>query len=52
MGIGFNWQKVLGIEYPSTLGSYGQPSLVLRNQGKYEEAEQMHREVMGTGRRC
>jgi tetratricopeptide (TPR) repeat protein len=37
---------VLGKEHPSTLNSMNNPALVLGDQGKYEEAEQMHRQAL------
>ncbi|KAK0745442.1 P-loop containing nucleoside triphosphate hydrolase protein [Schizothecium vesticola] len=40
------YQKVLGKEHPSTLGSMNNLALVLDSQGKYEEAEQMHRQAL------
>jgi hypothetical protein len=36
-------ETVLGKEHPSTLTSTHNLALVLRNQGKYEEVEEMHR---------
>ncbi|KAK4663369.1 hypothetical protein QC763_0097850 [Podospora pseudopauciseta] len=39
-------EKVLGKEHPNTLTSMHNLAFVLRSQGKYEEAEQMHRQVL------
>jgi hypothetical protein len=39
-------EKVLGKEHPSTLGRMNNLALVLGRQGKYEEAEQMHRQTL------
>ena len=36
-------EQVLGPEHPSTLASVDKLGLVLSSQGKYEEAEAMHR---------
>jgi hypothetical protein len=36
-------EKALGKEYPDTLASVNSLALVLNDQGKYEEAERMHR---------
>ena len=36
----------VGMEHPSTLTSMNNLALVLNRQGKYEEAGQMHREVL------
>jgi tetratricopeptide (TPR) repeat protein len=38
--------EVAGVEDPSTLTSMSNLALVLSDQGKYEEVEQMHREVL------
>ncbi|KAK8127988.1 hypothetical protein PG984_009096 [Apiospora sp. TS-2023a] len=38
-------ETVLGHEHPDTLGSMNNLALVLRQQGKYSEAEEMHRET-------
>ena len=38
--------EVLGAKHPSTLTSMNNLALVLRSQGKYEEAEAMHRQVL------
>jgi len=37
-------ERVQGKEHPDTLTSMNNLALVLRHQGKYPEAEQMHRE--------
>ena len=42
--------KVLGAEHPSTLASVGNMGWVLRDQGKYEEAEEMLNKDISTGR--
>ncbi|KAF2181607.1 kinesin light chain 1 [Zopfia rhizophila CBS 207.26] len=39
-------EKVLGKEHPDTLTSMNNVALVLRDQGKYAEAEKMHREEL------
>ncbi|KAH0565005.1 hypothetical protein GP486_001603 [Trichoglossum hirsutum] len=39
-------EKVLGEEHPSTLNSMNNLALVLRQQGKYEAAEKMHRRTL------
>ena len=39
-------EKVLGMEHPETLTSIGNLASVLRNQGKYEAAEEMGRRVL------
>jgi hypothetical protein len=39
-------QKVLDMEHPSTLGSMNNLATVLGYQGKYKEAEQIHREEL------
>jgi tetratricopeptide (TPR) repeat protein len=39
-------ERVLGKENPDTLTSMNNLASVLRDQGKYPEAEQMYREVM------
>ena len=36
-------ETVLGKEHPSTLTSMNDLAMVLRDQGKYERAEEMHR---------
>jgi hypothetical protein len=38
---------VLGKEHPDILASMSNLALVLRDQDKYEEAEEMHRQVLG-----
>jgi hypothetical protein len=38
---------VLGKEHPGTLTSMNNLAGVLREQGKYEQAEEMHRQVLG-----
>jgi hypothetical protein len=38
---------VLGKEHPSTLTSMNNLATVLRDQGKYEQVEEMHRQVLG-----
>jgi hypothetical protein len=38
---------VLGKEHPSTLTSMNNLAMVLSDQGKYEEAEAMHRQALG-----
>jgi tetratricopeptide (TPR) repeat protein len=40
-------ETVLGKEHPSTLTSVDNLALALRPQGKYEEAEEMHRQALG-----
>jgi hypothetical protein len=40
-------EKVLGKEHPSTLTSMDNLSLMLRDQGKYEEAEATQRQALG-----
>jgi hypothetical protein len=40
-------EKVLGKEHPSILTSMNNLSLVLRDQGKYEEAEATQRQALG-----
>ena len=37
---------MLGTEHPSTLGSMDNLALVLSSQGKYDEAEEMHRQAL------
>lgn len=37
---------MLGHEHPDTLGNMNNPALVLDSQGKYEEAEHMHRQTL------
>jgi tetratricopeptide (TPR) repeat protein len=37
---------VLGNEHPDTLTSMNNLALVLRDQGKYEEAEEMYRQAL------
>ena len=39
-------EKVFGEEHPSTLASMTNFAIVLQQQGKYEEAEQMHRQTL------
>ncbi|KAJ4176776.1 hypothetical protein NW767_015336 [Fusarium falciforme] len=39
-------ETVLGKEHPDTLDSMDNLAEALRNQGKYEEAEQMHRQAL------
>jgi hypothetical protein len=39
-------EKVLGKEHPSTLSSMNNLGLVLGSQGKYKEAEAMHRQTL------
>jgi hypothetical protein len=39
-------EKVLGVEHPSTLSSVNNLAEVFRDQGKYEEAEEMHRRAL------
>ena len=39
-------EKVLGEEHPDTLASMNDLAVVLRHQGKYEDAEQMHRQTL------
>jgi hypothetical protein len=38
---------VLGKEHPRTLTSMNNLALVLGDQGKYEQAEEIHRQVLG-----
>ena len=38
--------KILGVEHPSTLTGMNNLALVLNQQGKYEEAEEMHRQAL------
>lgn len=40
-------ERVLGKEYPDTLGSMNNLASVLSSQGKYEEAEQIHQQSIG-----
>jgi hypothetical protein len=40
------YKKVQGVEYPSVLRSMNNIVLTLHGQGKYAEAEQMHRQVL------
>ena len=40
-------EKVLGKEHPSTLTSMNNLTLVLKDQGKFEEAEATQREALG-----
>jgi tetratricopeptide (TPR) repeat protein len=40
-------QMVLGKEHPSTLTSMNDLASVLSDQGKYEQAEEMHRQALG-----
>ena len=44
-------QKVLGMEHPDILMSMNNLAQVLSYQGKYEEAEQMYREVLESRRK-
>jgi Flp pilus assembly protein TadD len=39
-------ESVLGKEHPSTLTSMSNLALVLDDRGKYEEAEQIHRQAL------
>ncbi|KAJ5706448.1 hypothetical protein N7536_002137 [Penicillium majusculum] len=39
-------ESVLGLEYPDTLTSVSNLGLVLDRQGRYEEAEAMHRRAL------
>ena len=39
-------EAILGKQHPSTLTSMNNLALVLNSQGKYEEAEQMHRQTL------
>ncbi len=39
-------EKVLGPEHPDTLTSLNNLGAVLDRQGKYEEAEKMHRQAL------
>ena len=39
-------EKMLGKEHPSTLTSMNNLALVLSSQGKYEKAEEMHRQAL------
>ena len=39
-------RKFLGVEHPDTLTSMNNLALVLNDQGKYEEAEEMHRQAL------
>ena len=39
-------EKALGPEHPDTLTSMDNLALVLRRQGKYEAAEEMHRRAL------
>ncbi|KAK3169846.1 hypothetical protein OEA41_009230 [Lepraria neglecta] len=39
-------RKFLGAEHPDTLGSMNNLAEVIRHQGKYEEAEEMHRQIL------
>jgi hypothetical protein len=41
-----NWEKVLGPEHPDTLTSVSNLGSLLQSQGKYEEAEAMHRRAL------
>ena len=40
-------KTILGGRHPSTLRSMNNLALVLRHQGKYEEAEETHRQTRG-----
>jgi Tfp pilus assembly protein PilF len=40
-------ETVLGKEHPSTLMSINNLGLVLSDQGKHEQAEEMHRQALG-----
>ena len=40
------WEKVLGLKHPDTLTSVSQLGSVLESQGKYKEAEAMHRRAL------
>jgi hypothetical protein len=40
-------KTVLGAEHPDTLTSMNNLALVLIHQGKYEQAEEMHRKALG-----
>jgi tetratricopeptide (TPR) repeat protein len=40
------YEKVLGVEHPSTLTSVGNLAMVLQYQGKYEAAEEMNRRAL------
>ena len=39
-------ERVLGKEHPNTLLSMGNLALVLSNQGKYQQAEEMNRRTL------
>jgi hypothetical protein len=41
------WQELLRKEHPSTLTSMSNLALVLRNQGKCEQVDEMHRQELG-----
>jgi tetratricopeptide (TPR) repeat protein len=43
---GWTQMKVLGTGHPDTLTSVSNLALVLRDQGKYKEAEEMHRRAL------
>ncbi|KAK3690270.1 Tetratricopeptide repeat-domain-containing protein [Podospora appendiculata] len=40
-------EKVLGLEHPDTLTSMNNLAFVWKDQGKFEEAEQMNRRALG-----
>ncbi len=44
-------KRVLGAEHPSTLASANNLALSLSKQGKYVEAERIHREVLEVRKR-
>ncbi len=46
MGGGALKETVLGKEHPDTLGSINNLAEVLSRQGKYDEAEEMHRQAL------
>ena len=39
-------EEILRTEHPDTLASINNLAEVLRNQGKYEQAEEMHRQTL------
>ena len=43
--------RLLGAEHPDTLASMSNLALVLRSQGRYDEAEQMHRQILQSKRK-
>ena len=45
------YEKVLGPKHPSTLGYMDNLAAVARLQGKYETAENMHRQALGLSER-